>query len=192
VNDRLNLALLYGSTREGRFCDVVVNWAMAQIANHGGYAVDPVDPARLALPDRHERHASTGLRELRHRLDAADAFIVVTPEYNHSYPAVLKFVIDSTSREWAAKPVAFISYGGISGGLRAVEHLRGVFAELHATTVRDVVSFANASGRFGADGRLRDGEEAEAAMTRMLRATEWWGKALRNARHAEPYAKAAA
>jgi NAD(P)H-dependent FMN reductase len=58
------------------------------------------------------------------RIDAADAFVVVTPEYNHSYPASLKHAIDMAYGEWNAKPVAFVSYGGISGGLRAVEALR--------------------------------------------------------------------
>lgn len=57
-------------------------------------------------------------------LDAADAFVVVTPEYNHSFPAPLKAMIDGHVVQWRAKPVAFVSYGGISGGLRAVEHTR--------------------------------------------------------------------
>ena len=97
------------------------------------------------------------------RLDAADAFLVVTPEYNHSFPAPLKELVDGYGTEWHAKPVAFVSYGGISGGLRAVEHLRGVFAELHTVGVRDTVSFAGAWKRFGPDGMLRDPAEAELA-----------------------------
>jgi hypothetical protein len=79
-------------------------------------------------------------------IDAADAFVVVTPEYNHSYPASLKHAIDMAHGEWNTKPVAFVSYGGISGGLRAVEALRLVFAELHATTIRDTVSFHGGAG----------------------------------------------
>ncbi len=69
----------------------------------------------------------------------ADAFLVVTPEYNHGYPAALKELIDSVYEPWHAKPVAFVSYGGASGGIRAVEQLRQVFAELHAVTLRDGV-----------------------------------------------------
>jgi NADPH-dependent FMN reductase len=63
------------------------------------------------------------------RIAAAEAFVVVTPEYNHGYPAPLKALIDSSGAEWYAKPIAFVSYGGISGGLRAVEQLRLVFGE---------------------------------------------------------------
>jgi len=59
-----------------------------------------------------------------------DAFVVVTPEYNHGYPGPLKTAIDSVGREWHAKPVGFVCYGGLSGGLRAVEQLRIVFASV--------------------------------------------------------------
>lgn len=74
--------------------------------------------------------------ELADRIGAADAFVVVTPEYNHSYPGPLH-AIDSVGEQWRAKPVGFVSYGGVSGGLRAVEPLRVVFAELHAVTIRE-------------------------------------------------------
>ena len=108
------------------------------------------------------------------RLAAADAFVVVTPEYNHSYPAPVKTLIDWHFTEWQAKPVGFVSYGGMSGGLRAVEHLRGVFAELHAVTVRDTVSFHGAWDRFGPDappggsGRVRGGGEVDARPARLV------------------------
>lgn len=84
----------------------------------------------------------------RKRIAAADAVLIVTPEYNHSFPGPLKTSIDSLRDEWKAKPVGFVSYGGIGGGLRAVEALRLVFAELHAVTVRDTVSFHNPWSRF--------------------------------------------
>jgi hypothetical protein len=86
------------------------------------------------------------------RLAEADAYVVVTPEYNHSFPAALKNVIDWHLTEWAAKPVGFVSYGGISGALRAIEHLRGVFAELHTVTIRETVSFAGAWGHWDNSG----------------------------------------
>ena len=114
--------------------------------------------------------------------------MVVTPEYNHGYPASLKQAIDLAMQEWKAKPVAFVSYGGISGGLRAVEQLRQVFAELHAVTIRDTVSFAMAHGRFDSDGGLRDPDAAEAAVKVLLDELLWWGDALRAARAARPYA----
>ncbi|MFD7968812.1 NADPH-dependent FMN reductase, partial [Streptomyces clavifer] len=121
------------------------------------------------------------------RLARADAFVVLTPEYNHSYPAPLKELIDGHFAEWQAKPVAFVSYGGISGGLRAVEHLRQVFAELHAVSVRDTVSFHNAGALFDDRGRLGDPAAADAAVKTMLDQLVWWGRALREARNLRPY-----
>jgi NAD(P)H-dependent FMN reductase len=82
--------------------------------------------------------------------------VVVTPEYNHGYTAALKQLIDAVKAEWVAKPVGFVSYGGVSGGLRAVEQLRLVFAELHAVTIRDGVSFAMAWNRFDEAGEPVD------------------------------------
>lgn len=175
----IRLALIYGSTRPQRFCETVVRWALAELETHGGFALDVIDPAVLDTA------------EIQRRIDRADGFIVVTPEYNHGYPAPLKALIDSAYDEWQAKAVGFVSYGGVSGGIRAVEQLRQVFAELHAVTVRDAVSFANADDQFGADGRLREPERARRSMSRMLDRLGWWAAALRAARRTSPYAEAA-
>lgn len=91
-------------------------------------------------------------------------------------------------QQWKAKPIAFVSYGGISGGLRAVEQLRQVFAELHATTIRDTVSLAMAHGLFDDAGELREPAGPEAAAKTMLDELAWWAHALRSARAAHPYA----
>lgn len=183
------IALIYGSDREGRFCDVVAGWALSELQRLPGVEADVVDPARLDLPRRFGTE-SAAVRRLRERLAAADAFLVVTPEYNHSFPACLKALVDSANEQWHAKPVAFVSYGGLSGGLRAVEQLRQVFAELHAVTLRDTVAFPNAWDAF-ADGRpVR--QEAVRAFRHMLARLLWWSTALKEARLREPYAAAAA
>lgn len=181
MSDPLHVALIYGSTREGRFCDTVARWAAAEIETAGGFTLEIVDPA-----------ADVGTPELRRRVARADGVVVVTPEYNHGYPAPLKALIDSLSREWHAKPVGFVSYGGVSGGLRAVEQLRLVFAELHAVTIRDAVSFAHAWERFDAAGRPSDCERARRSMGRLLAQLRWWARTLRDARTATPYAEVAA
>ena len=182
----LRLAILYGSTREGRLCDEVAAWVAAQAGSRQGFSIDPIDPLLLGLPTRHEHRPGTAVRALRERLAAADAFVVVTPEYNHGYPAALKQLIDSAGEEWQAKPVAFVSYGGVSGGLRAVEQLRQVFAELHAVTIRDGVSFADIWSSFDANGALAASGAAREAAARMLAQLRWWAKTLRDARAASP------
>ena len=118
---------------------------------------------------------------------AADAFVVITPEYNHGYPGPLKTAIDSVGSEWHAKPVGFICYGGRSGGLRAVEQLRGVFAELHTVTVRETVSFHGASAQFDQDGVPRQAEAVNTAAGILLDQLAWWACTLREARLVHPY-----
>ncbi|WP_159713469.1 NADPH-dependent FMN reductase [Geminicoccus flavidas] len=185
--DPLRTSLILGSTRAGRLCDKVAGWAAGVAARQPGLAIDRIDPLELDLPCRHDRHRHPGLVALRQRLGLADAFLVVTPEYNHGYPAALKFLIDSVQEPWHAKPVGFVSYGGISGGIRAVEQLRQVFAELHAVTLRNAVSLAHAWERFTPSGTLQDPEPAEAALAALLRQLDWWGRALRQARQERPY-----
>ncbi|WP_027134699.1 NADPH-dependent FMN reductase [Geminicoccus roseus] len=187
MNDEIRLAVILGSTREGRLCDKVAAWALAEIRRRSGLAGETIDPLAFDLPTRHGPDRHPGLVALRQRLRQADGFVVITPEYNHGYPAPLKFLIDSVYEPWQAKPVAFVSYGGISGGLRAVEQLRQVFAEVHAVTIRNSVSFANAWERFEPAGGLRDPEISEKPMNAMLAQLRWWAEALRGARRRRPY-----
>ncbi|MFG3369820.1 NADPH-dependent FMN reductase [Streptomyces sp. NPDC090032] len=184
-------AVVIGSNREGRFGPVVADWLMSLLGERPDFAVDVIDVAATDLPTALSYDPSAEVRaelaKVTPKLAAADAFIVLTPEYNHSYPASLKNVIDWHHAEWQAKPVGFVSYGGISGGLRAVEHLRTVFAELHAVTVRDTVSFTNAGSHFDESGAHRDPEAPAAAVKSMLDQLAWWSKALRDAKEVRPY-----
>ena len=106
----------------------------------------------------------------------------MTPEYNHGYPAALKHAVDLCHAEWQRKAVGFVSYGGVSGGLRAVEQLRQVFAELHVAGVRDSVSFHNVGGRFDDHGQPHDRLGCDAAAQTLIDQLVWWGSALRTAR----------
>jgi NAD(P)H-dependent FMN reductase len=190
MDEQIKIALIYGSTRKGRFCDKVAGWAAEQIRAAGNYTVDVIDPAVVLPQPGQEPDDHQGSTNLWQRMAAADAFVVVTPEYNHGYTAALKSLIDSVGAEWQAKPVAFVSYGGASGGLRAVEQLRLVFAELHAVTIRDSVSFAGAWEQFDEAGKLRQPERAGRSMATLLARLQWWAIALRNARGAMPYVPA--
>lgn len=187
----LRLAVITASVRQGRFGPVVSRWFSDVARAHGQFDVDDIDLAGVPLPlelppgrDAWER--PEGLAPVTARLDRADAFVVVTPEYNHSFPASIKSLIDWHLEEWQAKPVGFVSYGGLAGGARAVEQLRPVFAEVHAVTVRDMLTFDRYWERFGEDGRPLDAE-ADGAAKVMLDQLGWWASALRAAR---PYVSA--
>ncbi|MFI8324526.1 NADPH-dependent FMN reductase [Streptomyces sp. NPDC085529] len=187
---QLRLALIVGSTRTGRFGPTVAGWFADRVRDHTAFDVEVIDLADLRLPPALPAFgADPGplAEELGSRLARADAFTVVTPEYNHSFPAPLKDVIDRFRTPWHAKPVGFVSYGGMSGGLRAVEQLRLVFAELHAVTVRDQVSFHNVWECFDTEGRPHHPSAAETAAKQLLDQLAWWGRVLHTARTTHPY-----
>ncbi|MFC9454127.1 NADPH-dependent FMN reductase [Streptomyces sp. NPDC056983] len=190
----LSLAVITASVRDGRLGPAVADWFTNRARTRPDLTVHTVDlrevPLPLTLPEPgHEPPPETAaVRDaLRAVLDRADAYVVVTPEYNHSYPASLKNILDWFLTEWAAKPVGFVSYGGLGGGLRAVEHLRQVFAELHTVTVRETVSFHTVWERFDAAANLREDSAADTAAKTLLDQLVWWGGALRDARQEHPY-----
>ncbi|MEU8898210.1 NAD(P)H-dependent oxidoreductase [Nocardia sp. NPDC048505] len=182
----LRVAIIIGSTRVQRFGPTVAGWFHAHAIEHGGLEVDLIDLAEAGLPDVLER-PSEAVTALAVRLARADAFVIVSPEYNRGYPASLKNAIDSYVEEWKAKPIAFVCYGGVSGGLRAAEQLRQVFGELHAVAIRDSVSFHSCWTKFDDTGKPLDLAGAGAAATALLNQLTWWARALRDARAVRPY-----
>ncbi|MFD3705064.1 NADPH-dependent FMN reductase [Nocardia sp. NPDC058658] len=184
MNAPLRLEIIVASNRPDRFADVPAGWLVTALRERPDFEVGVLDLRELGLPaDLTESPATEGFRA---RLATADAIIAVTSEYNHGYPAALKTALDSAKHEWRAKPIGFVSYGGLSGGLRAVEQLRQVVAELHMVSVRESVSFAQAKRRFDKTG-MTDDDAAIDACDRMLNQLAWWGTTLRAARTVEPY-----
>lgn len=169
------VAVIMGSVRDGRFGPFVGAWVARRLAGWG------VDADTIDLAERPDA-ASFGAS-----VEAADAIIVITPEYNHSYPGPLKTAIDLLHEQWRAKPVAFVSYGGLAGGLRAVEALRPVFAELHAVTIRETVSLHNPWGPAADPAVDYPDEAADDALRRLYQQLLWWADALHHARRRTPY-----
>lgn len=180
MNKNLSLAVVYGSTRRPRRCNPVVAWALDQISTHGSFTPVTVDPR------------ADSAQQLTARLNWADAYLIVTPEYNHGYPADLKALLDCSDADWAGKPVALISYGGISGGVRAAEQLRQVLIELHAAPTRDSVAFADVGRHFDGRSEPQSPQRYAASAQRMLATLYWWGAALKRARQQLPYTQRAA
>ncbi|MGH3623750.1 MAG: NADPH-dependent FMN reductase [Sciscionella sp.] len=187
---RLQLEIIIGSTRRGRFGPTVAQWFLGEAKQPGNMDVDVIDLVEADLPVTFPdiavgEPAPPEVAALAPRMAAA--FVVVTPEYNHGYPASLKCAIDWFSTEWQAKPIGFVSYGGVAGGLRSVEQLRQVFAEVHAVTMRDTVSFSNYWERFDSEGQPVEPAGCAAAAKGMLDQLAWWGLALKEARAKHPY-----
>jgi len=183
----LHLAIIIGSTRIGRRAPAIANWFAGEAAKRDDLTIDVIDLAEARLPDALGEALTPEGAAVAQRLAKADVFVVVTPEYNHSFPAPLKSLIDWHNVEWKGKAVGFVSYGGRSGGLRAVEQLRQIFVEMHAMTVRDSVSFHDVWAQFEASGQVLNADSCSRAAKAMLNQLVWWGLALKEARTTRPY-----
>ena len=182
--EQLRLVVVIGSVRTGRLGDAVGRWFLTQVRSEEwkvevvdliDYQIDPRLPAE---PGRAPLQWPGGRRRRDRDRDTG-----VQPRV----PGPLKTAIDTAYGEWHAKAVAFVSYGGSSGGIRAVEQLRSVFAEVQAVTMREAVMIPHVYARFDTLGRLADPDRPQAAARTMLDQLGWWTRALSRARAAEPY-----
>ncbi|MFE9691538.1 NADPH-dependent FMN reductase [Micromonospora sp. NPDC005806] len=179
----LQLAVIIGSTRAGRMGDRIGRWFVEQARQRDDMAVTAVDLAAYDFPASYPAEPTTAMRSFVRQVSLAEAFVVVTPEYNHSFPASLKQAIDYAYDEWQAKPVGFVSYGCRSIGVHAVDQLRTVFTALHAVTVRDVVGVDLLAGELTGQAAEQLRQDVRVLLDELC----WWGLALREGRAARPY-----
>jgi NAD(P)H-dependent FMN reductase len=187
--------VIVGSTRPGRAADLVMPWVISRARAQQGFDTEVADLRDWPLPTFAEHPGTIGdiadptysepiVRAWNQKVKQADAFIVVTPEYNHSLPAALKNAIDSVwlSFGFRNKPVAAVGYSGsIGGGIRAIEHLAHVFIEAEAVPLRNTVVIPFVRTAFGADGEPVD-PETDIRLQVMLEDLAWWSSALEKAR----------
>jgi NAD(P)H-dependent FMN reductase len=138
----LKIAIVLGSTRPNRVGAIVAEWVTGLAGQRTDAEFELIDVAKLDLPLLDEelppvlgQYARQHTKAWAAKVASFDAFVFVTPEYNHSVPAGLKNALDFVYAEWANKAAGFVSYGAV-GGIRAVEHLRLILAELQVATVR--------------------------------------------------------
>ena len=176
------LQVVVASTRPGRRGVAVAGWIQRVAEQHGGFGVELVDLAERELPLLDEpNHPRLGQYVHQHTKDwsetvaRADAFLFVTPEYNHSYPGALKNALDYLAAEWADKAAGIVSYGGVSAGLRAATALKPVLAALRMIPVVEAVSipffaqFLTDDDEFVPNAELEGG--AKAMLDELLRLT---------------------
>lgn len=181
-----DIAVIVASVRGERMGRVLADWAGTRVAAHLSPPV-MIDLAECDLPDDELLQPGGGRPTgITDRIERADGYVIVTPEYNHSYPAGLKRAIDWHYREWMFKPATVLSYG-VQGGLLATEHLRGVFAELHVVVTRRAVGVSTPWYDLGADGYAPP-EGVAKAFDMALGELGWWAETLRAARRERPYA----
>jgi NAD(P)H-dependent FMN reductase len=170
-----NLTIIIGSTRPGRSGAPIAQWFAERAKEHGGFDVTVADLAEIGLPLLDEpNHPRLGqytrehTREWSAIADGADAFVIVTPEYNAGYPAALKNAIDYLHREWQGKPVGFVSYGGNSAGMRSVQQLKQVVTQLQMLPVNDDVSIQRFTQFLDSDGSFQPDAIIEQSAGTML------------------------
>lgn len=191
--NKIRIAVIVGSTREGRFSEKPAAWIFEEVKKLPDAEAELLDLRDFPLPFYNEpispsnfkgNYPSEAVAKWSLRIKAADAFVIVTPEYNHGYPAVLKNALDYVYDEWHRKPVGFVSYGGVSGA-RVIEQLRLVSIELRMAPIRDAVHIpppiVTAIKKEGvppaeALGKLK--EKSDLFLADLL----WWAKALKEAR----------
>ncbi|MFE6872399.1 NADPH-dependent FMN reductase [Kitasatospora sp. NPDC057692] len=184
LDERFRIAVVIGSVRSPRLADPLAAWLERELSAVDWVDLDMIDLAAVSLPMHELKPGGSAASPIAGRLADADGFVLLTPEYNHSFPAPLKNAIDWHFTEWAYKPVAFVGYGG-SGGIRAVEHLRTVFPELRATTVRESVLLPMAWEHLDAEGRFVPPPGTERALHATMNELRTWARALRSLRRGQ-------
>jgi NAD(P)H-dependent FMN reductase len=148
----LRIAIIVASIRPNRFADNPLAWLLEQTATRGEFDFEVIDLREHALPNfdlatppsvTPREYGTAAERALGERLDAADGYIVLTNEYNHSFSGALKNALDHFFVEFNRKPIAFVGYGNV-GGARAIEQLRLVIDELDMASVRPTVNILGA------------------------------------------------
>jgi NAD(P)H-dependent FMN reductase len=189
------LLVIVGSTRPGRAADRVVPWVMSRVRAHDAFEDELADLRDWPLPIFAEHMGTIGdlsdptysepiVRAWNKTVKQADAYLIITPEYNHSVPGALKNAIDSVwlSFGFRNKPVAAVGYSsGVGAGIRAIEHLAHVFIEADAVPLRSSVLIPFVGTAFGEDGEPAD-PETGIRLEVLLDDLAWWSSALEKAR----------
>lgn len=185
------LLIVIASTRPGRVGLPVANWFIERAREHGAFELQVADLAELALPlldepnhPRLRRYTKDHTQAWSATVEAADAFVFVTAEYNYGYPAALKNAIDYLNQEWLYKPVGFVSYGGVAAGTRSVQQLKQVVSALRMMPAGEAVSIPFVAQLLDDDGVIRGNEVMADAAAGMLSELERMQEALRPLRAA--------
>ena len=182
----LRLNIIVTSTRPGRIGPAIARWVHEHAVATGGFDARLVDLADFNLPiydePKHPRlqdYAHDHTRRWSESVDAADAFVFVTPEYNSGPTPALTNALNYLFKEWEYKPAAFVSYGGISGGMRGVSSVRGLFPVLRMMPIPDGVPLPSVFDQIGDDGVFTPKDVNVRSADRMLSELLRWAEALR-------------
>ncbi len=182
----INLSIVIGSTRPTRKGIVLAEWITSLAKENGQFHVKVLDLKNINLPFMNEQHHPR-LKQYEYvhtqnwsrEVDSSDAFIFVSPEYNYGYAAPLKNAIDYLFFEWQYKPVGFVTYGGISGGIRALQLIKPVVTALNMMPLVEAVNVPNFTKFIDKDGRFAATEDHGKTAQALLSSIVSWSGAMK-------------
>lgn len=183
----VHIQAILGSTRQGRFGETVASWFAELAEQREDMSFELIDLRDWPLPFfNHPKAPTSGeiapeAQEWSKKINGADGYIFISPEYNRGYPAVLKNALDHLWYEWNNKPLGLVGYGGAAGAARALQQLRQVAMELELAPVRTEVTLVYARRQFDEQGTLKDESHAKTA-NQMLDQVVAWAEAMRELR----------
>jgi NAD(P)H-dependent FMN reductase len=187
LDSHVRIGVILASTWRARRGESFAKWILGMLAQRQGVEAELLDLRDYRLPayeceelppaiDTHFTNETT--RRWSEKIYGLDGFVIVTPEYNYVYPGQLKNAIDHVHLGWWYKPVAFVSYAGSSGGVRAVEQLRSVAVETRMVPVRNQVNIRLGDLQVDETGRPTDIDSATTAGS-MIDQLLWWAQATK-------------
>lgn len=182
----MHLEIVIASTRPGRVGLPIAQWFTGEAERFGKFATSVADLAEINLPfldepnhPRLQQYTKDHTKTWSKRVGQADAFVFVTPEYNYSAPATLINALDYLHKEWQYKPVAFVSYGGISAGTRSVQHIKSVVTTLKMVPLFEAVNIPFVATHMNDDGSFEATDQHITAAHTMLSELYRWAEALK-------------
>ncbi len=182
------IMIIVGSARPDRVGLPIARWAEGVANAHGGFEIDFADLGEIKLPfmdepnpPRLRQYTQQHTLDWSARVDAAEGFIFVTPEYNHSFSPALKNALDFLAAEWWRKPVGFVSYGGAAAGSRGVTGLAPTLATLGLVRVGAEVNVPLFPGPRVVDGDFVPADKEAAILSTLLTELELLSSALKPA-----------
>ena len=186
----MRIAIIIGSTRPNRNGEAVGKWVYELASNRDDAEFELIDLKDFHLPLLDEplppsmgQYSNSHTKKWAETISSFDAYVFVTPEYNHSVPAALKNAIDFLYKEWNNKSAGFVGYGG-AGAIRAIEHLRLTMAELQIADIRTQVSLSLITD-FENFHVFKPAPYHERNLHKMLDEVVAWGMALKELRTEE-------
>jgi NAD(P)H-dependent FMN reductase len=185
-SDMLDLKIIIASTRPGRKGPAVASWIYERAKQNSAFNTKLLDLAEINLPfldeaahPRLQKYEKQHTKDWSREIGAADAFIVVTPEYNFSFPATIKNALDFLYLEWNYKPMAFVSYGGLSGGMRSVQLLKQVVTTLKMMPLAEAVNIPMFAKHIDEQGKFNSDEILDKSADTMFAELQKWAEAMK-------------